>query len=175
MKTLARWLGLCLFFLLMLVVFAPKIAMYYALEKELQKENIVISQEHINDRWLDLDVRNGTLFYEEIEAGMIERIHVLPLLFYNRISISNARFSSEMNNFFPQKIERIDTTYSVINPLAVQIRGEGDFGTIEGEVDLMESKLVLTLTPSGSASKQYATLMRKFKKEGDVYIHESSL
>ncbi len=76
---------LCIVFCLAFVFFLPKQNLYYILEQELNKYNIVISNEKIIPQLVGLRLENGLIYVKGINIAKLDNVNI----FLNSIDISS--------------------------------------------------------------------------------------
>jgi len=170
LKKLAKGFLFFIALLMLIIIFLPKKNLYYLLETELLKHKVIISDETTEDMYAYLDIKSGTIYYDGIEAGLVGEIKVFPFLFANLVNINNASFSNELSNIIPQKIENLKIYYTLIDPLNINIDGNGDFGSIFGFINISSRELFLELTPSEVMHTKYRGILQKFKKVEERYV-----
>jgi len=156
-----------IFFILALMYFTPKTSLYYMLEKELKKYDVVISGEKVHDNGFSLSLEGSNLYVKEIESAHLKELDVKLFALYNAVNVQDITLSDVAGSFIPVKIKNADVTYSVFNPLNVQIQAKGDFGVASGELSILDRKLHLTVTPSELMKKNHLSTMRQLKKQKD--------
>jgi len=113
------------------IVFIPKDNLYYTLQKYLSKEKIYINSNIKNS--LILTLSNGKIYQNGINLAQFEKVKIIPFLVYNNIKAKNIKIS-----FQNIKIDNLNITYSIINPLKIKINGTSNIGKINGEVNLIK-------------------------------------
>ncbi len=156
-----------------LVVFLPKTYLYYTAEEALSSARLHLVGETIEERVVYLDVRDATVLLNAMPIGSVERIRLMPLIVYNRATVSSVAFAGEFAPLFPEGIERLDFTYTVLNPTKVTIEGVGGFGPVRGEIDLMEGKMTLVFEPS-PVLRLYPLLLAKLHTSEKGLVYETS-
>ncbi|NPA64459.1 MAG: hypothetical protein GXO16_05750 [Epsilonproteobacteria bacterium] len=132
MKTVGKWLLYLLLFILFFAIFMPKKYLYYAFEHEIGKQEVIISDERIEEGPLSLTLHQGTIFVKGAQAGEFDRIALYPDILYNLILIFNMRSS-----LVPDlSIQEAKIFYTPFYPLKVFIKGQSSLGPITGEIDL---------------------------------------
>lgn len=169
-----RWILRSLVFLLVLIGgvigFAPKKNLYFQLEEILTTQKIIISDETLEATPAYLDISGSTVYFNGIDAGLIQNVRVMPLFFYNEITLKNARFNEEIRQFVPARIDSMKIDYGVHHPLYVRVYADGDFGTLNGFANLKDREIILELDPSQVMLTQYKSLLKNFKKQDDKYV-----
>lgn len=162
-------LGLGIFYFLVviysIIFFTPKINLYYQLEILLQEKQIVITQENIVDSGFSLSIEEGSLYYGDLLVGQFDKVSILSLLFFNSVSLDPFALSQDMEIFFPRNIQGLTLTHAFFNPLHVKIQGSGDFGEINGDVNLLDRTIVLNLQASKVLLSKKPFWMKKLKKD----------
>ena len=173
MRLVGKILALVVAFLFMLLYFSPKVEAYYTLESLLKKEKIIFSDEKINDSGFTISLENSKLYYNGVYGGEIEDISLISLFLYNRLEFNNAYLNSALANFLPKKIEYINLTYSIINPINITINGRGDIGKISGFINPFEKLVHIELNVDKKQKTKYSSLLRKFKVDDKgVLVYE---
>ncbi|MGA9045213.1 hypothetical protein [Sulfuricurvum sp.] len=156
-----------------LIVFLPKSNLYYSAEEALSSTHLYLNGEEINDRLLYLDIRDASLLLDSMMIGSVEHIRFVPLIAFNRATITGVEFSGEFSSLFPEGIEHVSFTYTLLHPLTVAITGEGGFGPLQGEIDLTQNRLTLLFEPS-AVMRSYPLLLSKLRKSDEGLVYETS-
>ena len=174
-KKLSIFFGFVLFFLLALMYFTPKENIYFALESELEKYDIIISNEKINDSGFTLKLSDAEIFFKSIKSADIKEIDIKIFGIYNSLSMSDIKLSSAASSFLPLNIEKVTITHSIFNPLNINIYELGDDGEVEGSFNLVDMALHIIFHPSELMLKEYKNSMREFKKSEDgEYVYDKT-
>lgn len=107
--------------LLGVILFLPKSNMYYSAEKVLASMHLYLNGEEINERFFYLDIDNAIVQLDTMPIATIDHISFFPLIAFNRVSIEGVAFSGEFESLFPQGIDHIDLTYTLLHPFTVKI------------------------------------------------------
>jgi len=173
MKKLGAILAYAFAFIMMLLYFFPKVELYYTLEEFLKSKEIIFSDEKLKDRGFSLSSYNSKLYYKGVYGGDIENINLSTLLLYNSLSFKNAYLNSALAEILPKKIEYLNITYAIYNPMSITIDGKGDIGKIGGYINPFSKLLHIELKVAKKEKTKYATLLRKFRPdEKGVLIYE---
>lgn len=162
------------FFLLALAVFIgviillPKENLYYSAEKAFAPMHLFLDDEDIHNRLIYLDVCDATLLFDSIEIGSIEKIRLTAFVFYNQVSIQSINFNKQFSMLFPDKIDYLTFTYSILHPLSINIEGKGGFGPVYGKIDLYDGSMKLFFTPSREMRRYPLLLAKLYKSEGEL-------
>jgi len=150
-----------------LIVFMPKEEFYFALEKVLAKQGIEINESQISEGLFSLKLHDLTVYAKGIKMATIQDVECFTLLFYTHVTISGVTVDKALKSMLPTKIEKLQFTHSVLDPLHVQIEGEGSFGTAMGTVGLTERKVHIDFEKSAKLGTFRSHL--KHGKEGWYY------
>jgi hypothetical protein len=170
-----KFFSYLLFFIFALILFVPKSNVYYFAEKNLKKVDVIISQETIQENFLSLSLKNLKVNVKAIDAGLIKGLDITLLGVYNKILISDIELSSVVEAYLPSKIEKIETTYTLLDPLVVHVLGNGLFGESSITFNLKTRELLVSLKPSKLMFSKYRKSLNKFKKsKNGEYIYAKS-
>jgi len=175
-KKLFKFVALLLFFIFALILFAPKENIYYLLEQNLKKFDIIISHEKLENRKLYLNIQNLDVSVKGIETLTIKEANIVILALYNSIELENIMLSSLAKNYLPVKIDKVDIYYTILNPLKIYAVGHGKFGDARVAIDVLKRKAVLVLRPSKIMRMRYRNSLKELKKsKNGEYLYEKSL
>jgi hypothetical protein len=166
-KRFLKFFAMLAFFVLALIFFAPKIGMYYFLEHELKVYDVVISGETLQDKGLRLEIKDAQIFVKSIESATVKTCDVTLLLFYNAINASEITLSQSAKSFVPLKIESLQISYTLLNPLRVNVHVVGEFGVAEAYMHILQKSLHVELEPSPIMSQEYKNALKEFAKSED--------
>jgi len=164
-KKLSKFIGYFLFFIMALIVFMPKSSLYFLGEKNLKKQNIIISNEKIEENLFSLNISDMDLYVKGIQSAKIKEADITFLLFYNSVDIKDIKISSVAEAYLPTNIDRVNINYTIFNPLVVNATSKGGFGQIRAKVNLLDRKIKVYLKPSKKMLRKYSRSMRYFKKD----------
>jgi len=165
-----------LFFIVMLLLFFPKENLFFALEKELQTQKVLIVNEKIDESLFGLSLKDARVMVEKMEVANIKEAKIDFFLFYNSLVLRDIELSSVVGNFFPTHIRFVKMHYTIFNPLVVNGNAEGDFGTAKIEFSMKTDKLLIHLKPSKKVLQEFKALLRMLKKDKNgEYSYEKTL
>ena len=162
-------------FIASIIFFAPKTQLYYKAESFLAEKSVILSEETVKDRGFIFSIKGGRLYYDDLEVAQLNEITVLPLVFFNRLSVAPFAFSKEMKGFIPAMVTSMYLQYSIADPLHIVCKAEGDFGVLDGSIAFMDRNISIDLIPSEKLLQSRPPWLRQLKKEeGGVYRYESA-
>ena len=128
------------FFLLIILLWlvSPKQELYFLLEKELKKNDIIISNERFVDRWYGLEIYDADIYVKGIKMATVESLKLYIFFLYDKLTITNTKTEVD-----PKSIDSITAVFNVIKPYKIAIKSNGSFGLVEGGVYFMDKKLIL--------------------------------
>ena len=112
--------------------FSPKANIYFALEHELKKRDVIISNESVIDNGFSLELQNAELFFKSVKSADVETLNVKIFGIYNSLSMSGIKLSPTASSFVPLNVESVVISYTIFNPLNVSIYQVGEAGEAEG-------------------------------------------
>ncbi len=99
MKKLLKIFIYLLVFIFSIIAFLPKESFYNLLEKELEKQQVVISNEIRKEKLFDLDVLNANIYYQGLNIAKVDEVSFSTYLFYTQIDINNVQISENFTSF----------------------------------------------------------------------------
>jgi len=154
-----------------LMIFAPKRELYYLLEEQLMKYDVVINNEDIEEGVFLLHINHPDIYVKGIELAKIDKIDIFSLLVYSSVAATGIATDSSLKKLIPAKVTTVKVIYQLLDPLKIAISVEGDFGKADGYLYIQESKIRLNI----SESKDIARLKRLLKKDDKGWYYETAL
>jgi len=162
MQMVKRIIGGFFLLIIFLWLLAPKQELYYLLEKELKKNDIIISNETIKDKWYGLEIVDADVYVKGAKMAEVSELDLNIFFLYNILSVKNIHVNKAMENVAPKNIEEIKVQYSIANPLNIEISGKGSFGVLEGNVSLMDRDILIKF-PVAKDIKPFRKFLKKDK------------
>jgi len=153
-----------------LLVFMPKQEIYYALEKELAKQEIEINEQSIKEGLFSLTLKQVSVYVKGIKVATIENLDFLTLLFYTKVELDSLLLDDSLKAMAPQQTDKALLYYTLLSPMTASIQAEGSFGIIEGNVDLKEQKLHIDFVET----KEIEMIRSQLKKDEKGWSYETS-
>lgn len=172
MKLLLKLFAYLFVMLALLIFFMPKTNLYYAAEELMQKENLYISDELVNDTGFSLELDEGNILFDKLTLAKIDRIRLSPWVFYNTLTFRNIHVNEGFSDFLPAEIERVDIWHAFYNPAKVILEGESAESHFFGEVDLLERVVTIHLRLDAKSEKRYKNILKRLTKEEGGYLYE---
>ncbi len=163
-RPLLKYIAYTLFFILALIYFTPKIAFFYLLEDKLNPYGIVISDEKLQDSGLYLDVKDSVVFVKGIESAKISETKIKIFGLYNSVNLTNIKLSPTISSLVPTNITKVYITYSIFNPLNINIYANGEFGKLDASFNLINFNLHLNLEASSLMKKDFKSTLKNLKR-----------
>ena len=148
-----------------IMLLLPKINLYYQLERLIEPYGVVLNDEKLDDKGLWLNIQDATLYFKEIESAHTRNIDVKLFGLYNRVNVDDIRLAETFEQFVPVHIERIEVTYSVIDPLHIRATAVGDFGSAEAKVAVRDRNATVIVQPSELMKTRYRSMLNKLEKD----------
>jgi len=168
MQVVKQLIGGFFLLIIFLWLFAPKQELYYMLEKELNKNGIVISDEKFKDTLYGLEISDAKLFVKGIEMAKIKSFTLNIFFFYNTLNIESIKTDSGIHNLAPKSIDGVTALFNILNPTEVTLGGVGSFGEASGAFNLAELKLLIRV----DKAKDIKTFRKFLKKDKKGYYYE---
>lgn len=175
MVKIGKILAYSLFFIIALIYFTPKASLYYKAEQELQKYNVIVANEEVNDKAFCLQLEDATLYFKAIESAKVEWMEFKFLVLYNTIQLKNLELSSVAASFIPVHIDTAQIKYTIFNPLNVLVKASGEFGTLDARLKLKSRTVVVVMQPSPKMLQEHRSSLQQFhKNEAGEYTYEKT-
>ncbi|CAA6813581.1 MAG: Unknown protein [uncultured Sulfurovum sp.] len=168
MQMVKRIVGGFFLSLILLWLFAPKVELYYFLEKKLKENKIVISNETITDTWYGIKIENAKLYVDSAKIADIDEFNFSFFFLYNTLKIDNIKTDNSLSRLAPKEINTINAVYSIIQPLEIKLNGEGSIGVFDGTVELIKKRIEI-LFPVPKDLKSIKKFLKKDQEKGWLY------
>ena len=159
-------------FLAFFICFLPKESFYNLLEKELEKNQIIVSNEIKDDKAFSFVVSNAEIFYQGINGAKIDEMRFQTYLFYTNVSLKNINILESLSSFIPTPIDEVVISHSIFNFYKIKIKSKGIFGELTGDINLFTKELKLELNASDKMKTSYSKLLKNMKFENERYFYE---
>jgi len=153
-----------------LLLFMPKIEIYYALEKVLDKQGIQLNESQMDEGLFTLTLKDVTLFAQGVKVAHIDKIDIFTLLIYTKVTAQTFVVSESLSSMMPKNADNIEVRYSILDPLHVTLNAVGSFGTLKGYIDLKEKKIHIDFVEP----KDIRTIRSSLKKGEEGWYYETS-
>lgn len=172
MKKLLKLLSYILIMLALILLFLPKINLYYAGEALMQEQKIFISDEAIADRGFYLELSNANFLFDKLDLAEVETIRLSTLFFYNSLNFDNIHVNEGFSDFLPLEIKTISAQHVIYNPTQITLKGESEDSYFYGKIDLVERLISIHLRMGALSEKRYKSMLSKFDTEEGGYVYE---
>ncbi|HEC45428.1 MAG TPA: hypothetical protein ENI25_01250, partial [Epsilonproteobacteria bacterium] len=89
-----------------LLIFMPKQEIYYALEKELAKQEIEINEKSIEEGAFSLTLNQASVYVKGIKIATIEELTFFTLLFYTKVELETLLLDDALKAMAPQQTDK---------------------------------------------------------------------
>lgn len=172
MKRLMKFLAYLVIMFALLLLFLPKVNLYYAAESLLKEKNVYISDENIYDSGFSLELTNAKFFFDKLELMKVEKIKVSPWVFYNTVKLDSIEVNEGFSDFLPQDISSVKAEHFFYNPTHILLSGESTDSFFSGDVDILKRVVAIHLKLSEKNEKRYKAFLKKLTKEEGGYYYE---
>lgn len=153
-----------------LLLFMPKQEIYYALEKELAKQEIKINEKSIEEGVFSLALNQASVYVKGVKIATIEKLSLFTLFFYTKIELDLLLLDDALKTMAPQQTSKAVFSHAIFSPFDSSVYAEGSFGVVEGKVDLKERKLHLDFTET----KEIEMIKPQLKQDEKGWYYETS-
>lgn len=161
MKTIT----LILVFILTFLISFPKNKVYELVLDNLAKYDVSIVSQDKDISSLGIELDNNNIY---LSGAKIAKVSKIDFEMY-RIKANNIRFSGSFKQMLPSIEEAL-----VYIKLGDFLNVTGKFGTIVGNLDISNKKIILTANITSNMYNKYRNVFKIFKKSKDTkgYIYE---
>jgi len=154
-----------------ILLFMPKEKLYFALEKNLEKQGIKINEKAIETGIFSLNLIDADIYVKGINVAHVEKVNIFTLLFTTNVNIKALTVDASLKAFVPEKIEQANITHTLFSPMNAKIIASGSFGDIDGVVDLKKKKLRLDFS---NTTKEIDLIKANLQKDEKGFYYETS-
>lgn len=172
MRSIFRLFIYLIVFIFSIMIFLPKESIYNFAEKQLVKNEIIISNEKKEETSFSLLLSDANIYYQGINVANVNKASITSYLFYTKISIKTVKLLDSLESMAPTPINNIELSYSVLDYQKAKIKGSGAFGKISGNIDLINRVAYIELEASKKMKSSYSKILRNMKLKEGRYIYE---
>lgn len=172
MKTIFKFFIYLFIFMFALFLFLPKEPLYNLAEKELQKKQIIISDEIRDETIFNLDIKNADVYFEGINIANVTKTSFTSFLFYTKIKIKDIRLLDSFKTMVPTPISEVLLEHSVLDYDKIIINANGSFGVVVGFIDIFKGTMHLELDATPKMKSSYSKFLRNMRLKDGKYIYE---
>lgn len=172
MKSIFNFFTYLIVFVLFLIVFIPKESFYNLAEIELEKQNIIVSNEKREESAFSFKLKDANIFYEGIKIANINKSKITSYILYSKAEISNVNLLESLSTLFPTPIEEILIKHSIFNYDKLSIESIGKFGKADGYIDIVNRILYLSIEISPQMKSNYTQVLKNMKQKDGRYVYE---
>lgn len=172
MKIILKGVAYFLVMIALLIIFLPKVNLYYALEKEMSKQSVYVSDEKLHDLGISFHIDNASVLFDKLLLAKVEQIRIRPWIFYSSIEADAIQINKEFEDFLPSEIKKFEINYWVFNPLYIKLKGESEESFFYGDVDLLKKTLRIHLRLGNKSEKKYHAMLSRLTPEEGGYLYE---
>jgi len=153
-----------------LIIFMPKVELYYKGEELLNKYGVTIDGEEISSSMVSTKVLHPTIYFRGVDVARASVVDFKPYLFINSIKAEDIELLNVAKQFLKVDIDTLKANHSILKPFYIKLNIVGSFGVANGYIDL-KSRVVHVdiIEPSDINS------IKKFLKKGEKgWFYESN-
>ena len=158
-------------FIVFFILFLPKESFYNLLEKELEKSQIVVSNETRKEKLFSFSVMNADIFYQGINMAKVDDITFKTYLFQTKVIFKNINFLDTLSSFAPTPINEVIFEHSILDVNKINIKSSGTFGEVSGNIDILKREIKIELNATTLMKNSYSKLLLYMKLENERYVY----
>ena len=164
-------IGYAILILVTVLYFIPKTNLYYKLEHKLQPYEIVIHNEHVDDKWFWLEITDAQLYIQKLESLHVQKTQIMLFGIYNKVDMEGITLASTLGHFVPNEIQTVNLRYALYDPFNVNATVVGNFGTAEIALNLYEGLATTSITASKLMKSRFSATLENFTRDKKGVYH----
>ncbi len=148
------------------VLFMPKRNLYYKLEETLAVQGVKINEGKIIEGLFILEIEDAVIYVKGIDLIHVKALSFFSLFFYSRLELKEIILDESLSSMAPTKLEEITFSHFLWSPEHLSVSGRGEFGTFEGDIDLIQRKVHLDLIETAELGA-----VKRLLKEGEKGLY----
>ncbi len=153
-----------------LLIFMPKTQLYYKIEEELAKKNIVINEQSIDEGIFSLVLKQPSVYVKGIKVATLESINFFTLLLYTKVDLQSLILDDVFKATMPTNVDALTLTHAVWHLKDVKVNVNAPFGSVTGDINLNERLVHLDF----NETKEIEVLKPKLKENEEGWYYEAS-
>jgi len=173
MKKLLKYLLYLVLFCFMMIVFLPKLNIYYLGLEKLQASKVKLVAQNVEDNYISFDIENLDAYFNSINVAKIESTSIHTYILSSSLTLSNIKANDVLKTFIPEYIKKVTISHNLFkDPFQLDLQLLFKKGNAFGHIDLVKNKIVINLDVSNTFIRKYKNITNKFKKNGKYYTYE---
>jgi hypothetical protein len=144
----------------------PKANLYYGLENELKKYEIIISDETIIEKNFGIELIDGKIYAQDIESLSFKKLDFDFKIYRNTLDIKSISPTGAFKSMMPD-ILYLTLNHSIFNPTIIHLKSMSSEWSVHGYIDIDNRTLKVVLVPKKSFKKRDFINMMKKNKNGN--------
>ncbi len=161
MQVVKRIIAILIVLPLAVMFFMPKKELYYFLEKKLYAQQIMISDERLQEGLLSLTIAHPVFSLDGVSLAKAEHITLWSLLFYTKADVEGMVVAEELPAEI--SIRTLTVTHTLLSPMKIVLSGESSIGALQGYIDLGTRILHLDIAKA-EKNKSVSKYLKKGQK-----------
>jgi len=152
-------------FLLFLIVLAPKQELYYKLEHELKKNDIIISDEKFKANPFGFTITDANIYFKGLKVANFKSLDLKIFYLYDRLEAKNIKVDKSIRDIgrgaIPiESIDNLVIKFSILKPYKISLEANGSFGDASGGLYFNPNRIFIRIINPKNITK-----FRQFLKE----------
>jgi len=117
-------------------------------------------------------IKDADIYYDGLKFAKMKQLKLGMYLYKNTFQIRDFILYDAFKNLLPTKIKKLTINYNLLTYQKAFIKSSGNFGTIDGEIDLKKRSIIMNLKASNLMKEEYKTILNYMNFEKGVYKYE---
>ena len=176
MQMVKRFFLGSLLFLIFLIVLAPKRELYYKLEHELKKRDIIISDEDFKPNPFGFTITNANIYFKGLKVANFDSLDLKIFYLYDKLEAKSIRVDKSIRELgqgsIPiDSIDNLVIKFTVLKPYKISIEANGSFGDAMGGLYFNPNRLFIRIVKP----KNIAPIRQFLQKDAKGLYYEKPL
>jgi len=163
-------------FLLFLILLAPKQELYYKLEHELKKEDIIISDEEFRENPFGFTITHANIYYKGLRVANFELLDLKIFYLYDRLEVNSIKVDKAIRELVKDgipidSIDNLVIKFSILKPYKVSLEANGSFGDAVGGLYFNPNRIFIRIVNP----KKIAPIRQFLQKDEKGLYYEKPL
>lgn len=170
-KKILKALGYTLLMLFFITLFLPKKSLWYTMEEMIAPYHLIIDQEQLSNGLGSLTVKQGVLYYQNLELARIKKMTLSAWLLFQKLTIHDLYIGKDLKLLQGIRVKELTLSQQLFTPMRLSIQAEGNFGSLNGSIDF-SARTIALLIKAKPPLKAKGLVMRQLKPSKEGYRYE---
>jgi len=153
-----------------ILMFMPKKQLYYKLERELARQDIVLNEKSIDEGIFSLVLNQPSVYVKGIKVATLDSINFFTLLFYTKVNLQKFLLDDALKESLPVDIDKMTVSHAPWHIKELRVDANSSIGKIIGNIDLSKRSLRVDI----NTTNDLGMLKSELKQDAEGWYYETS-